>query len=29
MTRERFLEAERDGLGDADYSVILARILSR
>jgi 3-hydroxyisobutyrate dehydrogenase-like beta-hydroxyacid dehydrogenase len=28
-TRERFLEAERDDLGDADYSVVLARILSR
>jgi 3-hydroxyisobutyrate dehydrogenase/2-hydroxy-3-oxopropionate reductase len=28
-TRARFLEAERDGLGDADYSVILARILNR
>lgn len=27
-TRERFLEAERDGLGDEDYSVVLRRILS-
>ena len=28
VTRERFLEAERDGLGDADYSAVLGRIIA-
>ena len=28
VIRERFLEAERDGHGDDDYSVVLARILN-